>query len=396
MILHLFAALAALVVVDADLSDGRQLRGELTSVATDGVTLELNGEARRLSRNELRSAGLPSPAANPIVKGYVRFVDDTLVTVDKVQSSAGAFTIETGQRTLQADVSSMREVRWIEPGDTDAAWNEVVAESEQEDLLVIRREASLDYLKGTVLDVTDANVLFEYNGQSIPAPRAKVAGFVLARKEQAAATPRLRILTNNGSVYVLRSAKMFGDGLVALVTMANVRHQISLEDVTRIEFPQLGAVYLSDLETASTTVTPYFGSKLEPIIQKLNEPRLDRSFDDGPIRIWDPSIVGSNRTFKKGLALQSRTELTYRLAGKYQRFQTAVGMDPDAPSLADVELRIYFDEREVFYRSVSGKDPLIPVDVSAVGAKRMRILVDYGGNVDIGDRLHLGDARLLK
>ena len=36
------------------------------------------------------------------------------------------------------------------------------------------------------------------------------------------------------------------------------------------------------------------------------------------------------------------------------------------------------------------------IDVDVSKARRLKLLVDFGANANVGDRLHFGDARLVK
>jgi hypothetical protein len=88
--------------------------------------------------------------------------------------------------------------------------------------------------------------------------------------------------------------------------------------------------------------------------------------------------------------------MVYRLAGKYQRFRATAGIDPAAATQADLELTLLADDRAVYSRSISKSDPAVEINIDVSGARRLKLLVDYGANIHIGDRLHLGDARLTK
>ena len=158
----------------------------------------------------------------------------------------------------------------------------------------------------------------------------------------------------------------------------------------------LQRTYLSELSPESTVFQPFLGSQLNASLQQLYGPRLDRDLNGNPLRLWDPTVASGIREYQRGLAMQSRSELVYRLASKYQRFEASVGIDPDAASQADVDLRIYLDDRMVFERSISKADPVIRIDLDVSSANRMKLVVDYGRAMDIGDRLHLCDARLTK
>jgi NPCBM/NEW2 domain len=59
-------------------------------------------------------------------------------------------------------------------------------------------------------------------------------------------------------------------------------------------------------------------------------------------------------------------------------------------------LRIEADGATLFEQDIDGKSPPIEVDVDIADKQRLSIFVDYGDNLDLGDRLHLVEARLVK
>ena len=222
-----------------------------------------------------------------------------------------------------------------------------------------------------------------------------VLGFILAKKKQQAAAPRLQLATSDGGRWMLRTAAIKGD-FVEVVTMASVNATLPLSKVRKVEYPQLGAVFLTDLDASSSDYQPYVGSQLTDALKSLYGPRFDVSFDGEPLSVFDPQSASGRRQFQRGLALQSRSQMVYRLAGRFQRFQAMAGIDPNSSSQANVDFRVFADDREIYSRSITKADPAVVVDVDVSSARRLKILVDYGTSIDIGDRLHLGEARLLK
>ena len=120
------------------------------------------------------------------------------------------------------------------------------------------------------------------------------------------------------------------------------------------------------------------------------------SFNGDALRVSSRTSATGWRQFRRGLAIQSRTELTYRLAGKYQRFLATVGVGPGGPSQADVELKLFSDDSEIYSSNITSGDEPVEINVDVSSARRLKVLVDYGKNIHIGDRIHLGDARFIK
>ena len=46
--------------------------------------------------------------------------------------------------------------------------------------------------------------------------------------------------------------------------------------------------------------------------------------------------------------------------------------------------------------TIDGDQPPVPVDLDVEGIRRLRILVDYGDDGDVADRLYLCEARVTK
>jgi hypothetical protein len=56
------------------------------------------------------------------------------------------------------------------------------------------------------------------------------------------------------------------------------------------------------------------------------------------------------------------------------------------------------DNKQLYRKEIAGQqsDELTPIEFSIDGVRRLRIIVDYGDNLDIGDQLILGNARIIK
>ena len=110
----------------------------------------------------------------------------------------------------------------------------------------------------------------------------------------------------------------------------------------------------------------------------------------------DASTPTAARAFHKGLALRSRTELIYRLPAGIDRFTALAGIDPATRRRRQ---RAAFDFRRrspAARNQIAGDQPPQPIDLKITGARRLKILVDFGQNLDSGDWLNLCDAKIVK
>jgi hypothetical protein len=72
------------------------------------------------------------------------------------------------------------------------------------------------------------------------------------------------------------------------------------------------------------------------------------------------------------------------------------GIDDNVRDGGHVELTITGDERVLLSRTVTGREASFPIDLDLQGVRRLKILVDFGKEMDIADHLNLCDARLTK
>ncbi len=328
----------------------------------------------------------------------MHLVDDSRIAAKEARLLDGRITVSsTAGEELQLTSKAVRYIRWSDADETlDRQWSEILGAEASADRLVIRRSAgTLDYLPGVVQGVSDGKVQFQYEGDTIPVPLAKVDGIIFFQSEAELPSARYRLATTDGSLWNLESLELKGD-VVHVTAVSGVAADLPLTRLQQIDFAQMDAVYLSDLEPSSTDWTPYIGSStLLANLAKMFQPRRDRAYNGSLLRLSATNSSSDEREYDKGLAIHSRTEIVYRLAGKYRQFQAEVGIDPDSPAGSAVVV-ISADGRTLFEQEVSADQAPQSISVDVNLAKRLTILVDFGNNLDIADRVHLCDARLIK
>jgi hypothetical protein len=102
------------------------------------------------------------------------------------------------------------------------------------------------------------------------------------------------------------------------------------------------------------------------------------------------------RTYPRGIAVRSRSELVYRIPEGMSRFLLTAGIDPATAAQGHVTLEIRGDDQVLWEGTIDGREPPVEIDVELGAARRLQLVVDYGENLDYGDRLHLIEARFTK
>ncbi len=311
-------------------------------------------------------------------------------TINVIEGKA-SIKSRTGETEWSLPGRSLASVRFVEASpEIDEQWDEIEAMNHSTDVLVVNREDSLDYLEGVIGDLTGETVQFDLDGDELSVKLSKVAGLLFYQAPGATPTESVcRVLGRDDTSLVASHIGLESDGL-HVTTTSGVELDLPWSDVRYIDFSLGKVAFLSDLQPEVERWTPYFEARQLPsTTAEYYKPRRDLAFDGQPLLL-------AGQTYSRGLAIRSRTELVYRLPGKYRRFIAVAGIDDRMRPLGHVKFQVYADQQMLLDREISGGDEPLPVDINLTGATRLRVVVDFGQDLDISDHFNLCDARIVK
>lgn len=394
----LIAALATgAAEFEAQTIDGQSAVGRITRLNAQELVLETGGGPSRFALNTL--AGItrkPAPAAaDRKLAIHVELVDQSLLAASGYTVRGGvAQLVLSGGAKLEIPTRAIRWVRFAAAAGADEKltkqWSEIAETNADGDLLVVRKSGALDYLEGVQGDIDADKCNFELDKEPVPVPRAKVEGVVYFHSAAAELPDAAgQLLSLDGSRLAIGKVEL-ADDQIRISTPAGVTLSLPLEDISRFDFSSGKIAYLSDLDPESATHVPYLGFAEEPAaLREFYKYRRDIGFEQNPLRL-------DGKTYRKGLSLASRSVLVYKLPGKFRLFRGTIGIDDSVRETGDVRLVIKGDGKTLWEGEVRGADPARELELEIAGVKRLEVLVDYGGGLDIGDRLDLCEARVTK
>lgn len=373
--------------------DGRTLLGPLVELTADRLAIDAADGRVSLDAEQLLWISAPrKPAPARLTTGVVVELTDGSTILGRqyvAQAAQARITLSDGE-VLETPTSIVRTVQLQQQSGVPAAeWARLIDMKVDSDLLVLRKDQSIDYHRGILHDVTEDAVRFDLDGEVLPVKRSKVYGFAYRHGGQIELPPAAcRITDSAGSQWSVRSLRL--SEKLQWTTPAGLSVAQAADKIVQIDFSGGKIVYLSDVKPETVRWMPYFGAGKPPAaVEQFYAPRYDRNFDSGTLQL-------GGTPYPKGLALHSRTELVYRLPDRFRRFRAIVGIDDAVRPGGNVRLILRGDGKELLDVAVAGSDAPRPVDVDLTGIRRLTIVVDFGDSLSAGDYLLLCNARLSK
>ena len=286
-------------------------------------------------------------------------------------------------------------------------WDEIRHLNLANDVLVVlkRDGKSLDYVEGVLGDITDDKVEFKLDGESNRVDRAKVAGIIYYRADRrTTAEPRMVVARAVGPARERRKGAVRDSTARTSRPPAAPSSRGRSTTSTLADFSAGKVMYLSDIEPASQKWTPLVGLPTGvTLAAEYGQPRRDHSAFGGPlIADNDRESDATPRPRRAALVQQgpcapqpNRTGVS--AAGRFQSLDRPRRHRPGHHAPA-ATCDCPFSPTTA--RSSKPKSPATsrrsPLMCEITGAKRLKIVVDFGQNLDTGDWLNLCDAKIVK
>lgn len=375
---------------------GEKFAGKTTSLTAEQAHIVTTSEERDLPIGEVlrfqaavelgKTGGSPAAIAMP---GEAKLIDGSVFGFQKVSHPDGELLLEfTSDRigTFKIPTNQVASIR-LQKEDRRLAesWKNLLAKESQEDRLIVKKEEVLDFLGGVIGEVSPERIKFFLDNEEIEVNAERVYGLIYSRKVE---LPQqgVRVLLKGGDRFVGQKVSL--DGENCRVDLGGDEPlQIPAASVVELDYSFGKVQYLSELEPRSVEYTPMFNVTWQY--------RRDKSLDGNPIRL-------NRKVFSRGLSIHSKTALTYRLPSGYRRFRGLMGIDDEISKVGgDVDVVIESLDsngvaKELLKANVHLHEPPRPVDLEIEGARDLRITVDFGEGLDIGDHLDLAEARIVR
>ena len=378
---------------------GESVRGELLQMTSSQLTVKVGDERRQIATEDIVVISNRDLEPGDAAVGglHLRLRDGSRLTLTGMTDNARELSLASESLgELKLPRRDARSVRMMPDAGLEKEWNALLLRNVRYDMLVVRKEKkvkegdtervvrTLDHLQGIVSGIDEEFVRFQLDGNEVPVKRQNVFGVIYAAPsgsgDEKPARPACQLQIVGGDL--IGGESVTSDGEYAFLKLSSgARIELPLTAVASMTFGGDRINYLSDLEPRDVKYTPYFDF--------VHEYRVDTNQVGQPLGTY-------NFVFDRGLWIHSKTELTYRINGDYSQFLALAGIEAEMREKGDLELKILGDDRVLFESKVSGQDSYRLLNLDVEGVRELKIIVDFGGQLDIGDHLCLGDAKLVR
>jgi hypothetical protein len=246
-----------------------------------------------------------------------------------------------------------------------------------------------DRVAGSVTELAGGSLVLQVGAERVKLPLSRVEAVAFGGSRRLPAASRqskIAVGMHDGSLLyterIVANEKELGFALAGGIKLGGG----TVEDLAFMQSLGGPFVYLSDLEPADYRHVPYLAIAWPY--------RRDRNV------LGEPLSVGGRR-YLKGIGMHSASRLTYRLDGRYRRFDAVVALDDSAEEQGSVTFGVYVLRdgawKEAYTSGiVRGGEAPRPVSVNVHGAEGLTLTVDFADRGDELDRAVWLDARLVK
>lgn len=268
-----------------------------------------------------------------------------------------------------------------------AAFEALQADSPKQDVIRVqaREGNAIEPYEGLIQGANEQGTRLQFKARGLDTISnldiARLRGIYFSRTGTGANDQAIaRIYDTFGNCFTVTNYQ-WGDTACTITLQTGQKLNLLRATIARFDLTPGKLVYLSDIDPVKVEETP--------ILSELFHYRRDKNLEGGPLSV-------GRRVYQKGLALHSRTVLEYDVQG-HTSFRCVLGLDDAMAGTAHAIVRIEGDDKQLLATTVSSKENK-PQDVflPLTGVQKLRIIVDYGDDLDLGDHINFADARLIK
>jgi hypothetical protein len=261
-------------------------------------------------------------------------------------------------------------------------------EPRKRDILTLRNRDRLTGSYGGMAE-EGKKIRFDADNKSLLIEVAKVASIdfnselASSRKVE---KPYFQLILSNGS-------------RISLLEIANQNRQISGQTLFKHPFSVrwdeiVGIHYFNEASISLMELTP-LNYRYTPYLNESYTWTANRNLNGNQLSLREKEGI---QYFDRGISMHARSSLTFSLKGKYRRFDSLVGLDPELGAKGDVQIQILLDgkqQKQLVPPKVNLESRSFEIRLGVENVQEMSLIVDWAEGGNVGDVVNWCDPRLI-
>lgn len=380
---------AAPIRVKVKLLSGTTVEGELQSIDPSTVTTRIVADNKLVVTEfpvaETAAIELQGVSTNDAVFSgdILKLLDGTSIQCRAISGKDNSWSVESESNvslSVTPSIMTSLQFRNLNKAVREASSQNAGAPVLTDEMLIIRPGDQIDRIPGVILGLDESSVSFSFDGQTIPAPRTKLAGLVWAQPEESPYKPTIRIRTLDGSKWEATELRFLESGEKGPLFQWTLRSGIDCvcepKQVMSIDF--------------SNAIVRWFASI--PVIEStaFDNPFLSVSVRGRSV-LLAPHFASSSsgrdvadEPSTKNLVFPVDGEIVARVPDGTSRFRTRIVRPEDAKIQDKIRCEIWSNEDLLWSSADPKADAPWVVDLAVTPEKRLRLVVRSESKVSAG------------
>ena len=273
----------------------------------------------------------------------------------------------------------------IEP-ELENAWRGAILETKNADAVIVQRPGnSVDRIDGVIVQVQEASISFDLDGQQIEIPIEKLIGLVWFQRDLERVKPTIEVNTTEHSVWMAESLSL-NSNVLEIKTSQGLSISIPQTKLLNINYASANIRWLSEV------------ASLDAVAEKQIEFRtpiasLDRAFAPRFI-VNGRAPLPTSLASEKDLYFPSPGYYVFRVPEGFSSLQCRVERTDEGQQRTDLTIEVWQDDVRVAERSLAYNSDVTELDIPLKPEKKTKLLVICKSKLMIGTEIIWKQPRL--
>ncbi len=367
--------------------DASPVAAESILFQADAITISVAGQSRRLPAVALSSVRFKTsrkPAAGNLT---VQLRDGSRIRAQALVGANGKFTCQSTASTFDLTSGQIEtcEFKKLNANQLEQ-WKSLLDSGDKADTLVLDRgEDSLDKITGVINGIKPDTVQFDYEGQVVDAPIAKLAGLkFFSRTPSSDANIAALVRDIRQNTWYVTSIQSTDASRCQLKLQCGVLVELPIAELMEVDYSKGNFLYLGAMEP----------------LERQSKRRGDLGIEiPGQDALFGPRVVqtpASSSLYSPAIEFVGAGSITYRLPKGYSRLLGSVELSPEGELFTECRVSVLLENKKLWEHTFQQPRKPAPIDLAITGDQRLKLVVESLKEPSVGDVVLWKQIRLAR